>query len=220
MIVGSAAITAAPIPRACEHLAKGLEIARSVELPPPSAAYDMDVLTIAHSTQAIALILNAQPEQGLEAMQAGLQRAEELGHVYTTASAQLNSAIASYFVDDPERVMRYADACLETVGDLEFHTPEATSHVYRGWARSVLGDVEGGVVETEDGLTRTEASGAMGGLVQLYLTGTDTMLNARRFERAALLLERAAATIERTQERAAFEPQIPMFRAALLMQSG
>jgi class 3 adenylate cyclase/tetratricopeptide (TPR) repeat protein len=220
MIVGSAAITAAPIPLACEHLAKGIEIARATELPPPSAAYDLDVLCVAHSSQAIALILNAQPERGLESMETGLQRATRLGHVYTTGSAQLNSAIGCYFIDDAERTKRYADACLETIGGLDFHTPEATAQVFRGWARSVLGDVEAGVAETEDGLARTEASGAMGGLVQLYFTGTDTMLNAGRLERASVLLERAAASIERTQERAAFEPQIPMFRAALLMESG
>jgi hypothetical protein len=220
MIVGSAAITASPIPRAVEHLAKGIEIAHAAELPPPSAAYDMDVLAIAYASQAIALILNAQPERGLEAMEAGLQRAAKLGHVYTTASVQLNSAIGSYFIDDADRVRRYADACLDTVGGLDFHTPEATAHVFRGWARAVGGDVEGGVVETEDGLARTEASGAMGGIVQLYLTGTDTMLSAHRFERAFELLERAAITIERTEERTAFEPQLPMFRAALLMASG
>ena len=115
---------------------------------------------------------------------------------------------------------RYADACLDTVRGLGFHTQEATAQVFRGWARAVEGDVEGGVAETEEGLARTEASGAMGGLVQLYLTGTDTMILTGRLERAAELLEKAEATIERTRERAAFEPQIPMFRAALLLESG
>ena len=53
-----------------------------------------------------------------------------------------------------------------------------------------------------------------------WLTGTDTMLLARRFERASELVDRAAAAIERTQEHAAFEPQLPMFHAAILMESG
>ncbi len=59
----------------------------------------------------------------------------------------------------------------------------------------------------------------MGGLVQLYLTAADTMIPLHRFERAGELIDRAAATIERTQERAAFEPQLPMFRAEILFNS-
>ena len=220
MIVGSAAMTAAPIPVSCEHLAKGIEIARTVELPPPTAVYDVDALAICYATQAIALILNAQPERGLESLEAGLERAATLDHVNTTASVLVTATVASYFVDDPESALRYADLCLETVRDLDFYTPEASSHVYRGWARAAQGDVEGGVAEFEDGLARAEASGAMGGLVQMYLTGADAMLLAKRFERAGELVDHAEAALERTQERAAFEPQLPMFRAAILMESG
>ena len=59
-----------------------------------------------------------------------------------------------------------------------------------------------------------------GGLVQLYVTAADTMILVRRFDRARELVDRASATIERTQERHAFEPEVPMFLAEILIASG
>ena len=47
MIVGSAAITTAPISAACEHLAKALELAAVAQLPPPTAAHDVAPIVVA-----------------------------------------------------------------------------------------------------------------------------------------------------------------------------
>jgi class 3 adenylate cyclase/tetratricopeptide (TPR) repeat protein len=219
MMLGGAAITAAPIDVACDHFARVVEIANSVELPPPTAVFDIDIPSIAAASQGIALILAGRAEQALAAFDSAIERVAKFDHVNSSASTQFNRAAGSYFLDDPASVIHWTNTCLETVDGLDFHTIEASSRVFRGWARVMEGDARG-VEEVEDGLIRTEASGAMGGLVQLYVTAADAMIPVRRFERAGELADRAAATIERTQERHAFEPELLMFRAEILIASG
>jgi hypothetical protein len=124
-----------------------------------------------------------------------------------------------YFLEDPVRSRREAEACLAEVRDLGFHTLESSSRVFRGWARTELGEPEG-VADVEEGLERTLASGSMGGLVQLYLTGADALRVARCFDRSSELVDGAARMIERTGERTSFEPQLPMMRAQLLLEGG
>jgi hypothetical protein len=218
MIVGSAAISSATVPLAILHLEQAIEIARTTELPRPVAAYDIDALTVAHSTHSLALVLAGRAEEARREIERAVRRARELDHVNTMSTALLLSANVAYFMDDPESARRGAEECLEVVRDRDFHTNECESLILSGWARACLGDLTG-IATIEEGIERTESTGSMGALVQCYLTAADAHLLARDLDRASTMVDRAAAAIERTRERTAYEPQIPMYRAEILLAS-
>jgi hypothetical protein len=219
MIVGSAAITGAPISVACEHLAKALELAAVATLPPPTAAYDVDPIVLAHHAFAIASVLDGRPARARAEIAEGERSARRLDHLNTLGSALLSAAIASYFLDDPGASQTYAAECLDLVRGRDYHTLESSALVFSGWASVVLGD-SGSTAQVEEGIALAESSGSMGGLVQLYVTAADAFLLVRDYDRARGFVERGAAALERTGERAAHEPQIRMLRAQILLESG
>jgi class 3 adenylate cyclase/tetratricopeptide (TPR) repeat protein len=219
MIVGSAAIASSPIPEACRHLSRAIELAETADLPAPASTYDVDVLTIAHSTYAMALVLAGDPAGSREQVRVSLQRGEALGHLNTLGTALLNSAITGYFHEDPEVCARQAARTLEAVEGRGFHTYESAALVFAGWGRVACGDPQG-IQQAAAGVTAAEDSGSMGGLVQLYFTAADAFLLAGHFTRASEYVEAATKAIERTGERIAYEPQAPLLRAAILLGSG
>jgi class 3 adenylate cyclase len=219
MIVGSAAITGAPIPVACEHLTKALELAEVAVLPPPTAAYDIDPTILAHHTFAIALVLNGQPAKALEQIAEGERSARQLDHLNTLGSALLSSAIASYFLDDAAASHRYAAECVDRVRGRDFHVLESSALVFSGWSTVALGDSRG-TAQVEEGIALAEKSGSMGGLVQLYETAADAFLLGGDYDRAMEFVEGGASALARTGELAAHEPQIRMLRAQILLESG
>jgi tetratricopeptide (TPR) repeat protein len=219
MIVGAAAISASPISQACTHLSNAIELAGVATLPPPVGAYDVEVLTMAHATYAIALTLSGRPEQGLVEVQASLRRGRSFDHLNTLGTALLTNSIAYYFLDDAQSCGDLAKECLDAVSGLDFHTFQSSSMVFLGWADVALGQPDG-IVHVEAGIERAEGSGSRGGLVQLYFTAADAFRLAQNFDRAEEFLDRAGAAIERTGERIAFEPELPLFRAEILLDRG
>lgn len=219
MIVGSAAIATDPIPEACRHLSRAIELAATAALPPPSSSFDVDALTVAHSTYAMALVLHGDPVGSREQVAISLERGDAIGNLSTRGTALLNSAITWYFHEEPELSARQAALTLEAVEGRGFHTFESSARVFAGWGRVACGDAAG-LEQVATGVSAAEDSGSMGGRVQLYLTATDAFLRAGRFARAGEYLDCASKAIDRTGERTAYEPQVPMLRAAILLGSG
>jgi hypothetical protein len=219
MIVGSAAITASPIAEAVAHLERAIELAEVAVLPPPTATFDVDVLTIAHSAYAIALVLDGQWSRARQHQAMSVARGEDTNHLNSLGSCLLSVGIGSYFLDDPVDTAMRVRQLVEAVEDRGFHSFDSSGRVFDGWARVMQGDA-GGIETMAAGVALAEDSGARAGIVQLYFTAADTCIVAADFERAAGYLDLAKATIEVTQERTAFEPQIPMFQAGILLGSG
>jgi len=219
MIVGSAAITAAPISEAVAHLDRAVELAQVAVLPAPVATFDVDVLTIAHATHSIASVLAGDPLRSKQFQATSLERGEGVNHLNSFGSGLLAVAVANYFFDDPHTTGELARKLVEAVEGRGLHALESSGRVFEGWARVMQGDL-GGSAAVAEGVKLAEDSGARAGIVQVYFTATDTALAASDFDRATAYLERAREMIEQTRERAAFEPQVPMFQAAIQLRSG
>ncbi len=218
MIRGTASITSATIPEACEDLEKAIAIASEAELAPPTAAFDVDALTVAYATYAIALVIAGKPDSARLASQRAICRGQELAHTRTYASALVSSATAHRFLEDAERTQSLAEECLKLVNGRGFHTVECFARVQEGWARVRLGDL-GGVAAVEHGLALASTSGTLGGLCQLYFNAAEAYQLVRRFDRAEEALERGVELIERTGEWMGYAPQAAMIRARMLLAS-
>jgi class 3 adenylate cyclase/tetratricopeptide (TPR) repeat protein len=219
MIKGTASLTTATVPEACHHLQKAIEIARTAQLEPPTAAFQIDALTVAYCTYAIGLAVSGWPESSRRAANEGLRRARELHHPRTHASALANCAMAFHMLEDLERTAALADECLEVLAGRGFHTVECSARVLGGWARARLGDPTG-IEGLEEGLVLAGTSGTLGGLAQFHFAAVDIYTREGRFDRALADLERGAGVAERTGEWMAFAPQVPLLRARLLLASG
>jgi hypothetical protein len=197
---------------------RAIELPKTVPLPAPVSTFDVDVCTVAYATQAIALVLDGDPVQARSMLDASLERADSIGHLNTRGTALLTCAIANYFLDDPESTMTLARKTLEAVESRGFHTYDSSARVFGGWGRVVGGD-EADLDDVAAGVASAESSGSMGGHVQLYFAECDAHLAAGRFQEATGYLEAASNAIERTGEHAAFDPQVPMFQAAIGLAS-
>jgi class 3 adenylate cyclase/tetratricopeptide (TPR) repeat protein len=218
MIKGVASLTTATISEGCHHLQKAIEIGSNTELRSPRAAFDIDALTSAHCTYAIALVVAGKSESALQTAEQGLRRARELGHPRTLASALANCAMASHLLDDSRRTEALAEECLEVLADRGFHTVECSVRVLLGWARARHGDPNG-ISDLEEGLRLSDACGTLGGLVQSHFAAADVYTRAGLFEKASGAVDSGAAVIERTGERVGYQPQIPTLRARILLES-
>jgi hypothetical protein len=214
MIVGSAAISDAPVPEACAHLSRAIELAHTATLPPPTSTFDVDVLTTAFATYAIALTLNGDLAAARAHLDKSLERSASIGHLNTRGTSLLISAICCYFLDDHQRTVELARMTLEATGNRGFHTFESSALVFGGWGKLLGGD-ESGLDDVVRGIAAAEASGSMGGLVQLCFTACDAHLAAGRLGQATRYLEAGRLAIERTGEHTAFDPEVPMFDAAI-----
>jgi adenylate cyclase len=217
-ILGSAGITSGTIPEACAHFQRARDLASTAEFPSPVAAYDIDVHSILSSVHAIALVLAGQPEAGREMMAQSLVRARKVDHVYSLASALSSAATTCYFLDDFEAAGRFAQECLQFLDGLGFHQPESLALVFGGWSRVCRGDADG-IGDIERAVEVATSTGALGGIAQLHITAAETFGRVRDFSRAHHFLRLAERVIDRTGERTAFEPQLPMFRANLILDS-
>jgi class 3 adenylate cyclase/tetratricopeptide (TPR) repeat protein len=219
MIRGAASMTTATAYEARESFDRAIEIAQSANLPPPSAAFDVDPLTMAYCINGIALVTSGLLESGIRFTELGLQRARTFGHARTYGSALVNAATARYFMDDVEGNRRLVEECLQVVKGRGFHSVECSASVQAGWARVRMGD-EGGVRAIEKALQQAESSGALGGLSQLYFIAAEAYLRVGRLTEAAATLDEGARIIERTGEWMGFGPQVLAVRARILAEGG
>jgi class 3 adenylate cyclase/tetratricopeptide (TPR) repeat protein len=218
MIRGTASITSATIPEACEDLEKAIAIASEAELAAPTAAFDVDALTVAHAAHAIALVIAGKPDSARLASERALRRGRALGHTRSYASALVSSATAHRFMEDAGRTRSLAEECLKQVSGRGFHTVECFARVQEGWARVRLGDLDG-IAAVEHGLALASTTGTIGGSCQLYFNAAEAYELARRFDRAEQTLEQGAALIARTGEWMGYGPQAAMLRARILLAS-
>jgi class 3 adenylate cyclase/tetratricopeptide (TPR) repeat protein len=219
MICGVANITTATVSEASKSFERAIEVAESADLPPPTAAFDVDPLTMALCTYSIALVASGRPERGIRCADRGLERARGFGHPRTCGSALVNAATAYYFLDDVETNRKLTEECLKVVEGRGFHSVECSASVQSGWARVRMGD-EDGVRTVERALLQAEKSGALGGLSQLYFIAADTYKLVGRLDDASKTLDQGARIIERTGEWLGFGPQVLYHRARILAESG
>jgi predicted ATPase len=198
-LVGMATITSGTPIAAEKRLSDALAIAEQIDFPPPMTPWNPDLIVTAYSSRAIALVLQAKPEQALRSLELGQVRLRRFDHDASRFNASAMAAIAGYLMCDPELARASAEEALAFEGR-GFHSAELIANILLGWARACQGEVEAGVRDVEKGIALAEASGSVAGLPLLYIAAAHVYRMAKRRERAEELIDRAVALYERTGE--------------------
>jgi tetratricopeptide (TPR) repeat protein len=214
-MLGAATASYGTIDESCAHYAKVHEIAATTPIPPPVAAFDLDVVAGLSGAYAMSLVLAGRPDQARVQLERGLARARELGHAYTRALALSTGVLSAHFLEDYELARTLADECLEVTRGRGFVQNEAIALALRGWARVMLGD-EAGAADHEQGLALLHGSGAVGGVAQFYVAGAEIALRRGRLDEARAHVDRAGEWLERLGQKP-FYANVPMLRAELLL---
>ena len=201
----------------CMHFARVLALAAIAEPPPPSSAFDVDLLAGLCGTHAMGLVLTGKPARAMERIEQGLSRARSLGHPHTLTLALSTSAQSCYFLEDYERTLALADECLAVSHGRGFSQLEASALVLAGWARVARKDSAG-----EETLLRGIAIMEHGG------SRRNVVPNAAAAETALALgkLAEAHAAVDQVEKwvgmgtRSAWEKFPHLLRGELLIAAG
>ena len=134
-------------------------------------------------------------------MSEAVSLAEELNDSYTLAVALCEAADLAHYARDPIQAERYAIRLIELTTRYDFAFLLAVGKVLHGWARSVLGDWEGGLAKIDDGLREYEATGTVVNLSHLVTLKSEALYEADRAAEALETLRKAAELVKRCEER-------------------
>ncbi len=214
-MLGAATASFSTIEESCAHFERVHELAATTPIPPPVAAFDLDVVAGLSGTYGMSLVLGGRPDQAVAQVARGLARARDLGHPYTLALALSTSALAAHFREDYGNAIALADECLRVTRGRGFVQNDAIAIAFRGWARVMLGD-DAGAAQHEEGLALLHSSGAFGGVVQFYVAATEIALRQGQFEQAREHIDRVEAWVERLGQKT-IAANVPMLRGELLI---
>jgi tetratricopeptide (TPR) repeat protein len=200
---------------ACAHFERVYELAEVARIPPPTAAFDLDVAAGLSGTFAMCLVLAGRPDEGLARLEDGLARSRALGHPFTSSLMLGTGMNALHFLEDHERLIGFSEEALGILAGRGWRQQEAIAHENAGWARVMLGDA-GGAEQYERGLGLLLDSGAIGGIVQFYVEGAELSTQLGRFEEADERIERAAEWIDRLGQKL-FYPNVTLLRAERIL---
>ncbi len=214
-MLGAAASTLHSVSEACRHFELVNEIAAQTQMPPPSAAFDLDIVSGLSGSHAMMLVLAGKPDRAAQCLEQGLARARSLGHANTLALALATGAFTHHFRGDYAATLEIGRECAALTRGRGFAMYESVGIALGGWARVMLGDASG-AEEFERGHALLLAAGAIGGIVQFQVAATEIALRLGRLEEAHACVDRAALWVERTGH-AMYASNIPMLRAELLV---
>jgi len=200
----------------CRHFNEMNRLAAETQMPPPVAAFDLDVVGGFSGAYSMSLALAGKPKRALEVLASGLDRTRKLGHAFSHAFASQMGAMTHYFLEDPERVLEAAGECFEVSRGRGFVMVEAHARALSGWARAMLGDSDG-AAEFEQGLALA-LSGGGSGVEQMLVEGAELSLALGPLERVNEYLERASAWCQRVGSLTT-PPNVPVLQAALLLRT-
>ncbi len=186
--------------RAVELLTRALDIAKSIDFPPPATANVQDMLANCYGTLGIAQVNLGLHDQALESLAAGRARLRELGNDFVTAASLGTHGIQAFETPDPELARSLGDEALAACEGCGWHGAELLARSARGWGRAALGDIEGGIADVERAVEIYEKMGARGGVSMAFVMAADVYRMAGDRERCEAFLARAEEYVQRYGE--------------------
>ena len=101
-------------------------------------------------------------------MAEAISLAKELNDMHALATALYFAAVLNYFERYPAEVESLASDLIELSTRQNFAQWLTLAKLYRGWARSVLGDTADGLLWIEDAIQEYRSNGSMLGLPDAY----------------------------------------------------
>jgi hypothetical protein len=217
-IVGACDLLRAPSASAIAHLARAIELAEKIQLPPPTAGREPDPLAMLRAIHSHALARAGRREEALAEACAARARAEATGHLPTLVMMLAFSTVTFSTLEEFVPTRDWAAEALELARGHRFPTSEAQARTLGGWGRAALGD-SGGITEAETGLAQTLEIGLRGGLCHYILATAEANRLGGRLARAHELITLGESLYRETGEAVA-PGRLHRARAHVLLAQG
>jgi predicted ATPase/class 3 adenylate cyclase len=166
------------------HIESGLRIYEAGDYRSHASLYgNHDAKVCAHGERSLILWLTGQPDRALDEERRSLAWAESTGHAGSRSHAMDYALIHSVYRRDAKRVLWLAGEIIRLAEDQGFSDPEAKGLIFRGWAKTLLGDT-GGLSEAEVGLLRQRDIGTTEDFPVYYSMLAEAHMLAGQIDRA------------------------------------
>jgi predicted ATPase len=144
-----------------------------------------------HLWAGLSLWFLGYPEQALKRTQNALALAQELGHLYSLASAQAQTAYLHQFRQEVEISQKFAQASISLATEHGFPYRIATGTILQGWALSAQGQPEEGITLLRQGISGYKATGAVMDLPYFLALLAEALGNNNQVEKGLEALDEA-----------------------------
>jgi predicted ATPase/class 3 adenylate cyclase len=167
-----------------EHIESGLRIYETGDYRAHASLYgNHDAKVCAHGERALIFWLTGDPDRALDEEHRSLAWADTIGHAGSRSHAMDYALIHRVYRRDAKRVLALADDIIRFAEDQGFSDPEAKGLIFRGWAKTVLGDASG-LAEAEVGLLRQRDIGTTEDFPVYYSMLAEAHMLAGEIDRA------------------------------------
>jgi class 3 adenylate cyclase/predicted ATPase len=137
------------------HIDGGLRIYETGDYRSHASLYgNHDAKVCAHGERSLIFWLEGNLDGALDEERRSLAWAQEIAHAGSRSHAMDFALMHRVYRRDAKRVLSLADEIIRFSEDQGFSDPEAKGIIFRGWAKTLLGDVSGGLREVEVGILR------------------------------------------------------------------
>lgn len=174
---------------------------------------------IALAYEAITCAVRCEQEQALRLMDRALQRAEWLGHPYTSLLTYEAATLLHWVRFDVHRMLEAADKALVILEQARFTTWEGWAPALRGWALLMLGRRQEGYALLLHDFERIRQAGAESGGTYFFCLFADARLRLGLISEGLDAVAEGLAWGERTGEHVE-DPELHRLRGELLLRKG
>lgn len=216
---GVSAFPAGEFGRARAHLKEALALYDSREHRSPAFVYAFDPRVVCLDYLARTLLPLGFPEQALAANEEAIAEARRVGHRNSLALPLFFGGTLFQIIGDPANVEAKAAELERIAGEAGFRFWLAGATILKAWTTAEAGDIDRGRLELKRGIAEWQATGAR--FMLPYFLGLQATIERKADDPTAALrlLDLAAATIERTNERW-FAAEILRMRGETLLVFG
>src|SRR5579883_1201953 len=181
------------------HIESGLRIYESGEYRSHASLYgNHDAKVCAHGERSLIYWLSGNLDRAVDEERRSLAWARETGHAGSRSHSMDFALMHRVYRRDTRRVLTLANEIIRFSEDQGFSDPEAKGFIFRGWARTLLGDIAGGLGEVEAGIMRQRDIGTTEDFPIYHCMLAEACLMAGRVDRAREIVVQARRDSETT----------------------
>ena len=149
---------------------------------------------------ALALWVLGYPEQARKRIQDALALADDLAHPFSQAYARSLACQVMQLRGEIDEVRTMSDHAIEIAQEQGFGVWIASPTIFRGWARSHLGETDAGIVEATEATENIVAAGMSMRRPYYLAVVSEGLMAAERWEEAQITLNQALSVASATDE--------------------
>jgi predicted ATPase len=159
------------------------------------------------------------PDRAVQRAQEAVDLSEQLGHLYSLATAQGQLAGIYQYRNQPDLAGSWAEASRHLAIDQGFRYRQAIAEILRGWAIAQTGRPHDGVTQLRHGLQLHAATGASMETPYFLALLASALIAANQLDEAQETLTEALDTV-RGNRSFFYEPELLRLKGSLLLHDG